>query len=246
MSALRIALCDDNQLAADTIAASVRSFFSEKSISTQVDVFQKPELLLDFCQRSVVDLVLLDIDMPGLDGIQLGSILKEKQLVPEIIYISNREDKVFSALHIHPFGFVRKAQFLKDLADVLESYTKLCLLKKDAQKLLVVTPEGRRSVQVDEILYFEGDGTYQTMHLTGGRPAVRIASRMKTLEENLSEQGFLRIHKGYLVNFRHISSIRTEEVVLKNGCTLPISRSKAQEMRSAYLSLCRANGMMLF
>lgn len=246
MSALRIALCDDNLLATDTISASVQSFFSEKSISTQIEAFHKPEQLLDFCQRSVVDLVLLDIDMPELDGIRLGAILKEKQLVPEIIYISNREDKVFSALHVHPFGFVRKSQFLKDLEDVLDSYIKLCLLKKDPQKLLVVTPEGRRSVPADEILYFEGDGTYQTMYLTGDRPPVRITSRMKTLEESLADQGFLRIHKGYLVNFRHINSIRTEEVVLKNGRTLPISRSKAQEMRSAYLALCRENGMMLF
>lgn len=246
MENIRIALCDDNHLAADTIAASVRSFFADKNLATQIHTFQKPKELLDFCERSAVDLVLLDIEMPELDGIRLGQILKEKDLAPEIIYISNREDQVFSALHVHPFGFVRKSCFLKDLEDILTSYMTLRVQKEDTQKILVTTPSGRCSIELDKIQYFEGDGTYQTIVLADDKPALKIASRMKTLQENLEEQGFLRIHKGYLVNYRYIGSIRTGEVVLKSGKSLPISRGKTQEMRDRYLKLCRENGMMLF
>ena len=246
MEHIRIALCDDNRLAADTVAASVRSFFADKGLTTDITAFQKSKELLDFCERCAVDLVLLDIEMPELDGVRLGQILKDKDLAPEIIYISNREDQVFSALHVHPFGFVRKSCFLKDLDDILTSYIALRVQKADTQKILVTTPEGRRRIELDNILYFEGDGTYQTIVLADDKPALRIASRMKTLQENLEEQGFLRIHKGYLVNFRYVASIRTGEVVLKNGKSLPISRGKTQEMRDKYLKLCRDNGMMLF
>lgn len=246
MNSLQIALCDDDRFAADTAAGAVHSFFAEHGLTARLEVFYSAERVLSYCERTAVDLVLLDIEMPGMDGIRLGRILKEKEFPPEIIFISNREDKVFSALQVHPFGFVRKSQFLKDIRDVLESYISLCLRKRDGQQLLVVTPEGRRSVEVAEIEYFEGSGTYQMMYLNGQAEPVRVTSRMKTLEENLAAQGFLRIHKGFLVNFRAIRSIRTADVVLKSGKSLPISRGKTQEMQAQYLALCRENGMMLF
>lgn len=246
MNSIRIALCDDDRFAADTAAAAVRSFFAEQGQSIQMEVFYQADRLLAYCERAPVDLVLLDIEMPGMDGIRLGRILKEREFPPEIIFVSNREDKVFSALHVHPFGFVRKNHFLKDARDVLTSYLSLCVRKREGQQLLVVTPEGRRSVDAAQVEYFEGDGTYQRMYLAGEEEPVRVTSRMKTLEENLAAQGFLRIHKGYLVNFRAIRSIQTGGVMLKSGRSLPVSRGKAQEMQARYLALCRENGMMLF
>ena len=246
MSSISIALCDDDRFAADAAAGTVRSFFVEQGLSVRMEVFYEAERLLDYCKRTAVDLVLLDIEMPGMDGIRLGRILKEQEFAPEIIFVSNREDQVFSALHIHPFGFVRKNHFLKDAQDVLTSYLSLCVQKKEGQQFLVANPEGRRTVDVAQVEYFEGDGTYQKMYLTGEKVPVRITSRMKTLEENLTPQGFLRIHKGYLVNFREIRSIQASGVVLKSGKNLPISRGNAQAMQARYLELCRENGMMLF
>ena len=246
MNTLTIALCDDDRFAADTAAAAVRSFFAEHDIPTQLEVFYEADRLLTYCEHTATDLVLLDIEMPGLDGIRLGGLLKQQDFAPEIIFISNREDKVFSALQVHPFGFVRKNQFLKDIHDVLNSYLTLCVQRRNSQHLVVATPEGRRNVDVSEVEYFEGSGTYQMMYMVGTPAPVRVASRMKTLEESLSAQGFMRIHKGYLVNFRAIRSIQTAEVTLKSGKSLPISRGKAQEMQAQYLTLCRENGMMLF
>lgn len=246
MNTLTIALCDDDHFAADTAAAAIRSFFAEHSISTHLEVFYAADRLLSYCERTATNLVFLDIEMPELDGIRLGGLLKQQDFTPEIIFISNREDKVFSALQVHPFGFVRKNQFLKDIHDVLESYLTLCVQRQSSQRFLVATPEGRRNVDITEVEYFEGSGTYQMMYMVGSPTPVRVASRMKTLEESLSAQGFMRIHKGYLVNFRAIRSIQTAEVTLKSGKSLPISRGKAQEMQTQYLTLCRENGMMLF
>lgn len=246
MNSISIALCDDDRFAADAAAGTVRSFFVEQGISVRIEVFCQPERLLSYCQRTAVDLVLLDIEMPGMDGIRLGRLLKEQEFAPEIIFVSNREDQVFSALHIHPFGFVRKNHFLKDARDVLTSYLSYSAQKQEGQQFLVTTSEGRRSVDAAKVEYFEGDGTYQKMYLAGEKEPVRITSRMKTLEENLAPLGFLRIHKGYLVNFRAIRTIQTTGVVLKSGKSLPVSRGNAQAMQARYLALCRENGMMLF
>lgn len=246
MERIKIAVCDDSRIAVDTATAAAESILREAGLGADIARFTKPVDLLRHCERELVELVLLDIEMPGLDGIELGRALKSREPAPEIIYISNREDKVFAALHIHPFGFVRKGQFMKDMEDVLKSYAAQRKKRRRDKKIVVVTPDGQTGVAVTSIRYFEGSGTYQQMFLAGREEPIRISSRMKLLEEELAPEGFLRIHKGYLVNHAYIASIRTGEVVLEDGVSLPIRRGATQEIRSAYLALQRENGTMLF
>ena len=84
------------------------------------------------------------------------------------------------------------------------------------------------------------------MFLNGKEESIRITSRMKILEEQLAAEGFLRIHKGFMVNCAYVNSIKTGVVTMKNGTSLPISRGKTPEIKSAYLTYCRENGVMLF
>lgn len=246
MTQIKIAICDDSRIAVDTAAAAAESILREAGLRADIARFTRPAELMRYCETELVELVLLDIEMPGLDGIQLGHALKAREPAPEIIYISNREDKVFAALHIHPFGFVRKGQFMKDMEDVLGAYAVQRSKRLQGKKIVVVTPDGQTGVALTSIRYFEGSGTYQQMFLTGRDEPIRISSRMKLLEEELAPEGFLRIHKGYLVNYAYIASIRTGEVLLDDGTSLPIRRGGTMEIRSAYLALERENGTMLF
>lgn len=246
MDPLKVVICDDSCIAVATIVGAVKSVFSMKGMKVETIELTQPKDLPSVCRKSIVDLVLLDIEMPGLDGITLGKTLRENNLAPEIIYISNREDKVFSALQVHPFGFIRKSNFMKDIEDILVSWIEARKKQNENHKIVVVTAEGYKSVEISNIIYFEGSGTYQQMVMEGREEPIRITSRMKILEEQLGQQGFLRIHKGFLVNYSFIGGIRTGEIILKNGKSLPISRGKTSEIKTAYLSYCREMGMMLF
>lgn len=246
MEQITIVTCDDSRMASDIVAGAVRSVFGAKDIPIEIKSYYDPEDLLAYCSKHMADLALLDIEMPLMSGIELGKALRERNMVSEIIYISNREDQVFAALQTHPFGFIRKAHFMKDAEDILGSWADQYKRREDAARLVVVTEDGYRNVEISEILYFEGSGSYQQMFLAGKEQPIRIASRMKILEEQLTGQGFLRIHKGFMVNCRHISTIQTGEIVMKNGVSLPISRGKTAEIKSEYLAFCRENGMMLF
>ena len=131
MDEVRIIICDDSRIAVDTIAGAVQSVFGAKQIPVAVRKFTDPEKVLEFCKTNMSDLALLDIEMPGLDGIALGKRIRGYNAVSEIIYISNREDQVFSALHVHPFGFIRKAHFMKDAEDILGSWADLRKKKQE-------------------------------------------------------------------------------------------------------------------
>ena len=153
---------------------------------------------------------------------------------------------MFHALQVHPFGFVRKSHFLKDIEDVTRSYLTMLEKRRTEKNVVVQTQSGYLRVPVSHVLYFEGGGTYQHMYVEGRTEPVRITSRMQKLEEELTPHGFLRVHKGYLVNFSAIDRFGGDELVLTSGMSIPISRSKVREVREKYLQLSRENGVMLF
>ena len=158
MEEVKIVICDDSRIAVDTIAGAVRSVFEEKNIPIMIKQFIEAKALVEYSRTNFADLALLDIEMPGIDGIELGKLIREKKSISEIIYISNREDQVFSALQVHPFGFIRKSRFIKDAEDILGSWADLRKKKQDEKQLVVVTEDGYRNIDVSEIEYFEGSG----------------------------------------------------------------------------------------
>ena len=246
MDALKVAFCDDDKTSLNVIAGAVASILQQQEIPAQVEKYTSPLELLDCCQRMQMDLVFLDIEMPGLNGIELGQKLRKVTAATEIIYVSHREDCVFHALQVHPFGFVRKSHFLKDIEDVTRSYLTMLEKRRTEKNVVVQTQSGYLRVPVSHVLYFEGGGTYQHMYVEGRTEPVRITSRMQKLEEELTPHGFLRVHKGYLVNFSAIDRFGGDELVLTSGTSIPISRSKVREVREKYLQLSRENGVMLF
>ena len=246
MKQLKIAICDDERFAVDSVSGALEGLLRELGVRAEVVRFTSPKALLEHCEQEAPALAFLDIEMTGMDGIRLGEALKERFPEVDLIYVSNREDQVFNALRNRPFGFIRKKKFGKDLQDVMTAYLNQLRAQSEEKKLVVTTQQGRINVPVAAITYFEGGGTYQYLHLTGREEPIRVTSRMQKLEEELIPAGFLRIHKGYLVNFSYIERIGVGEVILSTGDCLPISRSKAQKVKSDFLALSREHGAMLF
>lgn len=246
MEKFQIAVCDDERFACDTIASAAKSIFENNKIPMEMHVFLSPAELVDYSVHHVLDLIYLDIEMSEINGIELGRRLRELSTSPDIIYVSNREDMVFQALKVRPFGFVRKRYFMKDLQDVTNAYILQMNKKKNEKKIIVMTGEGYQNIPVSMIRYFEGSGTYQMMYVKGEDAPIQIRSRMMNLEEELEPEGFLRIHKGYLVNYQYIVKINAAEVIMDQKEILPVSRRQGQKLKLRYLELSRENGKMLF
>lgn len=246
MEKFLIAVCDDERFACDTIAGAVKKVFEYNKIPTEIHAFLSPEEFMDYSAHHVPDLIYLDIEMSEINGIMLGRRLRGLPVSPDIIYVSNREDMVFQALKVQPFGFVRKGHFMKDLQDITIAYILQMNKKKNEKKVIVMTGEGYQNVPVSMIRYFEGSGTYQMMHVNGEDASIQIRSRMMNLEQELESEGFLRIHKGYLVNYQYIVKINATEVVLDQNEILPVSRRQGQKLKQRYLELSRENRNMLF
>lgn len=238
---LTIAICDDDSIALDIISASVSSTFFQHGISVDIHKFTKCKELNNEMSRIVFDLLILDIEMPNFDGIEFGNRLRNKGNDINIIYVSNREERVFEALHVQPQGFIRKSQFLKDISFVLNSFIN-SYLKKEREVMVIEDRDKLISFRINDIEYIEGCRKNQLVYLKRQKEPISIAQTMQKLEEMLEERGFLRIHKGYLVNYRYIYLIGETDITLNNKVNLPISRRKVKEIRSQYFKLMKDNG----
>lgn len=243
MKKIRTAVCDDEENVGEVISSTVVSAFAKKNISAEVETFVSASSLLRRIEDVVFDLIFLDIDMPGTDGIQLGSRLRARNDSTDIIYVSNREDRVFDAIKVRPFGFVRKSNFITDITEAVFRYADSF---KDGDGTFVVqSKRGMVNVRTDEVVYFEGAGKYQDMHVLGRANPIPVYRSMEMLEHELEPYGFIRVHKGMLVNYRFISRILALEVELTTGGTLPLSRRKAADIKKKYLQLLSSSGSLL-
>lgn len=246
MDLINIAICDDDKTALNMIAGAVKSVFEANNVDVIFFLFTNTEHLDRAIKEEHFVLILLDIDMPGRDGISYGKYLREKGNETEIIYISSQESRVFEAFTVHPFGFVRKSKFIEDISEVIQQYLNTHHFSGGEKLVSLPTHYGGEiRVNTNHILYFEGNGIYQTMYMADNDP-VEIVSKMVKLEKLLMDMGFMRIHKGYLANYQHITRIDNTTVTLTDGTKLPISRGKTKEVRTRYLEFGRKFGVLMF
>ena len=243
---LKIALLDDDKTALLISKGAIESFFQEKNIAIALDAFSSPVNFLAMAKEENYRLVFLDIDMPEINGLEVGKKLKEFNPQTDIIYLSQREDLVFDTLVLHPFGFIRKSKIIQDFANVLELFVNTALnTNSDNKKITFSTKTETMSADIDSIMYIEGNRNYQTFYLKDGSTFdARVL--MGDLEEKLKDQGFIRIHKGYLVNYLYIRQIGNNEVNLTNNKSLPMSNKRKEEIMEKYLSITRKNKSIYF
>ena len=243
---LKIALLDDDKTALLISKGAIESFFQEKNIAISLDAFTSPVNFLAMAKEENYRLVFLDIDMPEINGLEVGKQLKGFNPQTDIIYLSQREDLVFDTLVLHPFGFIRKSKIIQDFANVLELFVNTALnTQSENKKITISSKTGTLGADIDQIMYIEGNKNYQTFYLKDGN-VFDARVLMSDLENKLKDHGFIRVHKGYLINYLFIRQIGTNEVTLTNNKVLPLSSKRKDEIMENYLSITRKNKSVYF
>lgn len=242
---LNIAIIDDEKTALMITKGAVEAFLAEKAIPFSMSFYTSPLNFLACLEEKPFDLVFLDIDMPELSGIDTAKRFKENRPEATVIFLSQREDLVFDCLSVHPFGFVRKNKLFDDFAKVMDLYIDTVYHgMSGGSTIQIQTKRSVTSIEANSLVYVEGNGNYQDLHLKNGE-VIKTRTAMKELEETLVPFGFLRIHKGFLVNCSHIRRISKQEVLLLDGTPLPISRKNKEEVFQKYLKMTREKDALL-
>ncbi len=225
-----IGICDDQKVYRNYIRK-----ICDQTVKQFTDIWEIVEFVngTDLLRSPLsIDILILDLEMPYLDGIQVKEALQSKEKETIIIYVTSHLEMMQKAFGLHVLGFVQKADMDYQLPVILRQ--ALCM----QQNCILVN--GKYNSK--EILYLKSEHIYCQLYLTnGGMELVRIS--LKELEEMLNPMGFVKTQRSYLVNLKWVETINNTAVVMKgNHGELPLSRRNVKIVKESYMKYCKEHG----
>ena len=224
---MRICLCDDEPQMVRYISGKVKEVIP----NAQIAEFEDGRSLLSGLKMENCDALLLDIDMPDISGLEVAACLEDMNNKPLLIFVTGHDELVYDSLLFHPFGFVRKNFLDAELGKVLLDCEKE--LARREQFFVFKSNNENIRLNTAQILYLESDGNY--LKLFAENKEYRFRDTISVVEEQMKDKGFIRFHRGFLVNQEAVKVLGADEVQLINGVRIPIGRNYAETAKKQWM-----------
>jgi DNA-binding LytR/AlgR family response regulator len=239
MTALRVLVVDDEQPALDELGYLLSADERVGEVVTATTSTEGLRIL----RETDVDAVFLDIQMPGLSGLELAEVLGRFKEPPPVVFVTAHEQHAVEAFELHAVDYVLKPVRADRLAEAIRRIVSGTGGRPAPEDTQVAVERGgvTRFLDRGHISYVEAHGDYARLHTrTGDAYLVRIP--LSTLEEEWHTAGFHRIHRSLLVALAHIDELRSEGgrcTVLVAGTELPVARRHTRELRDLLVRRAR-------
>lgn len=227
---LHIAVCDDDKKAVQTHRQMAEECLRQCAGIGEIAVYtDSANLLYDITEdKFYFDLILLDIEMPGSSGMELAERIKPYLPHVKIIFITSHIEYAIDAFELAVFRYVPKSDVEKRLPAAIRDAVKLILLE-DGKTYMIQTNSRLEKIPYKEIYYIERDG--KNASINAGSGITKVRKSLGQVYEELGAEEFIYIDRGCIVNMIHIMRVKDGMAILKNGVSLPISRSHLQEVK---------------
>lgn len=234
---MKIAICEDDRLCREALLALLEQYRIEKLPALSISSFSRADELLKNLEYSEeYEIYILDVLMPGMNGIELGKQLREHSADCRIFYLSSSREYAVDAFKVQASDYLLKPVNKDELFAMLDKVTAQ-LSEKLEKKLLVRSKDSNQMINYDNIQYAELDGKNIVYHLTSGTsvtgPAIRT-SFAEAAQELLNDRRFKLCGPSKLVNLHHITCVESDALVFRNGVKLYISKRASREMLSVW------------
>ena len=238
---LRIAICDDEPICLEHERQIIIDYLQECKEECVVDCFTSAQDLLLSRTIKDCDLVMLDVEMPGMGGIEAAAKVHEINDKALIAFISAYMKYASSGYHVNAIRYILKN-------DEIDKYIKECLeqiLKIYGIDNRTVTFEfsiGERKLKVMNILYIKSQSNY-TVFVTNDIEILKQKRPIKRVTEDMAKYGFVSVNSGESVNLRRVKEVRGNSVILDNDKALHISHRKYNDFINALRLLERGKNL---
>lgn len=225
---MRVGICDDEAVQRSTLAVQCINCCREIGIECRIVEFSSGQEAADY-KGELLHLLFLDIEMPGLNGLQTMKLIESSNLVWRIVFVSSHVEEVWAAFGLKTLDFGRKPvsneAVMKWINMALQEFSEEIVIKfdKDNQDTYQM---------VSNIIYLEADGNYVKVHSKDQN--FLVSRNLKYWEDKLPGKYFVRIHKSFLVNFEYIDNINVVLALKNNPLKFPIGRSYRKNLHDRY------------
>ena len=227
---IRFAVCDDEQYMLDDLTALIRETEPMAGDSLSVRTFHSAEELLAE-KEGLFDIVLLDISMGGMSGMDAARALRARNENVLIIFITSMVQYAVEGYEVHAFGFLPKpVDAEKYRAKLLEAVR----WHKQNVGSSIVLKCGTETVVVPARRIYYIDVLNHRLRVVTAKGEYISYTPLKSIEDQLPSSLFFRCHKSYLINFSAVARLTADSVVMKDDAVIPISKYRKNEMLSAF------------
>lgn len=228
--ALRVALCDDNAAFMDLVATTVAPCL--RDIPHTVEMFSDPKDLLEEDDGDPFELLLLDIQMPGLDGISLAERVLRQNPHCYIIFLSAYLGYAQDVYDVEHKAFILKSELEERLPHAIERYLRQYTGK--TQETVGVMDNGKmRVIPQREIMWLEH--RVRATYLVTASGKIPSREKLEDVLARLNPNSFCQIHKSFAVNWRYVLHYEKQKLTLSDGTEIGVSRNYTKTTKEAFM-----------
>lgn len=236
---INIAICDDEIESIKKIRNKILDIVNGINIKVDIYTYLNAKKVVEVLQRNEehFDILLLDIDMPELSGLEVANAIRMHRENLILIFVSAHEQYVFESIEYSPFRYIRKNRLAEELPLAMKA--AFVRLENDKENSIIIkTDDGEERLFYSQIMYYETHNRRINVHLNNGK----IVSTWKTLKdliEEMNDERFIKLHSGCVVNVKYISEFSKFDVILDNGEKLMVSRRNKKDVKEELLKYWR-------
>ena len=225
-----VLICDDDIQICEYIEQILIDYCKTNMLELSTEVFYSGEQLFDYMTiHNDIDLIFLDIQLPGTNGAQIGTELRNKleNETVQIVFISYKDSYAMQLFQVRPFDFIIKP-LCKDT--IIRIFKKYLSLYGNKYRFFEYTYKWKtEKIQLSEIMYFMSEK--RKICIVTSKNTYSFYGNIKELHKNMGEDGFWSVHNCYIINIKYVKLFRENEIVMCNDHVIPISRSYKNEVK---------------
>ncbi|MDO4338240.1 MAG: LytTR family DNA-binding domain-containing protein [Eubacteriales bacterium] len=227
-----IAILDDEETCLVKIKEITKEYFRGKGIIYETKTYKNAEWFLSGLREEAFDLYILDVEMPGMNGIQVAKEIRKLYPEPVIIFVTNYIDYAVEAYEVNTYRYIPKMVCDKKLP---ESYDALLpeIMEKEEYYYVIEKKKEIEKIACSDIYYIKREGNNSVFVHREGKSKQKIP--LFIVLDKLNSRGFYQIDKGYIVNLRHVMKITGYDVYMRNGTILVMRESRLPGLKCAML-----------
>lgn len=230
---LRIAICDDNPEFLTQISNMI-TLWKTDIPHTICKTFSDADTLIQSHRSTPFDIIILDVLMPMLNGIDAATEIRNFDKKTKIIFLTSSSEYAVESYSVKAYNYLLKP--------ICESALFSCLselaaeLSQNAHTITIKGLYAMHKIALDEIMYVEAQNKHIVFTLSNGT-TLETTEPLHTYQDVLTlDDGFFRCHRSYIVNIYHIDTYTLKEIKISSGYSIPISRNCQRSFETAYFN----------
>ena len=241
---IKVAICDDNEMALDSVKEYVDKGFSAYTDDYSVKSYTNGQLMLQDNEQTPFDVMFLDIDMPEIGGFDIAKKLRSDFSRCFIIFITSHSNLVYKSFDFQPFNFIQKDPPESLCENIGSVIAKLMEHMKQNEKIIINNESKPVVVYYHNIIYVESDKHYLKHFIQNQETPLLVRASINDKESEFEKYGFIRIHRKFIVNLKFINfvDVKIGKVYINyNGTrkSLPMGNSYRDNVEKKYTEYLR-------